>query len=111
MLICSLEIPTEIADLVAHQVVHNDIREAWRLHGIRKTIEQAITDDILQRQPSEILRNGGEITKQLLPSYLRLRISKRRGICDILPVRGSAFNLNECKKLSEFIFFGHSIRT
>jgi hypothetical protein len=107
MLICSLEIPTEIVDIFAHQLVCDDIREAWRLRGVCKTIEQAITDDILQRQHGEILRNGGEITNQLLPRYLRLRISRRHGICDILPVSGNALNLHRRKKLSEFIFFGY----
>lgn len=93
MILCSLKVPTEIVDIVAHQLVYDDIREAWRLRGICKTIEQAITDDILRSQPSEILRNGGEITKQLLPSYLRFRIVRRHGVCDILTVRGSALKI------------------
>jgi hypothetical protein len=43
----SFDLPNELLSIIAHELMSDDIRVAWRLRGISKAFEKAIADDII----------------------------------------------------------------
>jgi hypothetical protein len=92
-------LPTELFNMVVHQLVATDIRGAWMMRGISKVFKNAVEADILRHQPSDVVRNSGEIIKQLMPRYLYWRIKKPNDVHTALLVRLTKMNDYLCEEL------------
>jgi hypothetical protein len=92
MLISFVEVSPKIVGIIAHHLVCDGIREAWKLRGICATFEQAITDDILLRRSKDFLQDGRRIIHHIMPRYLFCRVKNRLDVHDPLPVREQLSN-------------------
>jgi hypothetical protein len=91
MLISHTEVSVELVSIIAHYLVCEGIRDAWKLRGICNTFKHAITDDIILRQTGDVLQSGRKIMEQLMPHYLFHRIQKRLDVHENLPVSHASF--------------------
>jgi hypothetical protein len=92
-------LPIELFNMVVHQLVATDIRGAWMMRGIFKVFKNAVEDDILRHQPSDVVRNSGDLIKQLMPLHLYWRIKKPNDVHTALLVRLTKMNDYLCEEL------------
>lgn len=72
--------------MIAHELIENDIREAWKARRICTTFRNCITTDITLTQTPNALAKSRRIIKNLLPQYLFQRVVTLRGPHDAVLV-------------------------
>ncbi|KAH5722562.1 hypothetical protein HBI18_142210 [Parastagonospora nodorum] len=92
--------PAEIIGIIANQLVSTDTHGAWRLRGISKAFKVAIENDITLYQPKDALKQGRNITDELMPRYLFCRIHKHLDAHDALLARLKLKNEYLCRELN-----------
>lgn len=88
----AFNVANELLSIIAHELVFDDIRGAWKLRGISKAFKKAITDDIIMHQPKEVIQASSEIGNQFMPQYLYCRVKKQNDVEGAILVRLTKMN-------------------